>query len=122
MHGSRVERESARPVRRAIRHPAAGLGWLWLQDAEAQALTLGGPPQQHPDPRISGQNPEFTAYAWAMTRDFASRPGYREQIESRIRELVKERDSLIASLDGLRAQVDALQADIDQTASLISHD
>jgi hypothetical protein len=92
---------------------------MWLQESEQEALFYG-PPKQHPDPRISGQNPEYTAWAWKQTRNFACQPHIAKQIEERINELAKSRDTLLASIAGLQAEVDALQADIEQTYGLLT--
>lgn len=117
-----IARESTRPIRRAIRCPAAGLGWLHLQHLDYESLSAGHPSPFPDDPRQSGQSEAFTEYWWKRIPAIAEQPIYRKQIEERIAELTRERDRALDSLTGIRAQADQLQELIDKTAALFRHD
>lgn len=107
-------------VRRAVRHPAAGLGWLWLQPAEVELLEAEDrPPAQHPDPNVSGQNPAFTKWAIEQTKAFAYQPAYRSQIDQRLEQIDTKIKSTLQDLQGLAAQIDQLQDERHQVAQLI---
>lgn len=108
------------PVTRAIRHPAAGLGWLFLQPAEAELLERGGPPQSPPDPKQSGQNPEYTAWAWERTRLFAGQPGYLQQVDRRLAELDQQRTLARQAFDDAAAQLRAIAAERQRTLELLT--
>lgn len=96
------------PVKRATRHPAAGMGWMFLQEPEAR-LMASGPPQQHPDPNASGQNPVFTAWAIEQTRSFANQPIYKQQIEQQLTMLEQRLNRALADLNGAANYLDTVQ-------------
>ena len=96
-------------AKRATRHPANGLGWMFLQEPEAQLLERGAPPKVHPDHKVSGQNPEYTAWAWEVTTCFANQPTYRKQIEAELDQIAKEQEVALAALTRAADELDQLE-------------
>lgn len=103
----------------AAKHPAAGLGWLYLQDAASRQLS-GGPPQVNPDPHQSGQNPEFTSWAWEQTKQFAKEPIYLKQIEEKLALLDRHINSALNDIQGAQIHHDKLKVERDAIADLIA--
>lgn len=102
-------------LKRAPRCPVAGYGWLYLRDEHARRLE-GGPPQANPDPKVSGQNPAFTAWGREQLQGIARDAFYVQQIEQRRTELERERRMAAAAVNSAIADLDRLEtalADLD---------
>jgi hypothetical protein len=89
-----------------------------MQWEDTLTINEGAPSAQPEDPRESGQNPAYAEHWWHRLRAYANQEFYAKQIHTRLAELTKARDTLVAHRDGMNAEIAALDADIVKTAGL----
>jgi hypothetical protein len=110
-------------VNRAIKHKAAGLGWLYVDPSQESGIYSGAPKLEHPDPHQSGQNPEFTEYCWDRVKGYVARDDfYRKQVEQRLAELDKDLARAASSVNAAIDDVARAQAERDRVAALLPAD
>jgi hypothetical protein len=106
----------------ASRHRAAGLGWMYVANGEPD-MYAGAPPVEHPDPKQSGQNPDFAPYCWERLKTYvASDDFYRKQVDQHLAELDKDLARATASVKAAIDELDRAQAERDQVATLLPAD
>jgi hypothetical protein len=108
---------------RAIRHKAAGLGWFYVDPRQDSAMYSGAPNMEHPDPKQSGQNPDFAPFCWERLKSFVANDDfYRKQVDQHLAELDKDLARATASVKAAIDELDRAQAQRDQVATLLPAD
>jgi hypothetical protein len=108
---------------RAIKHKAAGLGWMYVDPRQETSMYAGAPKMEQLDPKQSGQNPEFTEYCWDRVKGFvAGDEFYLRQVEQRLAELDKDLARSAAAVNAAIEATARAQAERDRVAALLPAD